>query len=373
MTTPNGGNKVTSDYTNQNYTIWFNGTSAAAPHVAGVAALVLSVNPNLTGTQVRNIIEKSARKLSGYSYSTTSGHPNGTWNNQVGYGLVDAGAAVAAASLAISGPASVCSPSTAATYVIPNKPSNAVATWNYSNHFTYIDCNGANGTTTFNSADFTVAKSGVGWIEATVNINGVNYTTPRKEVIVYGISGTYSQISWGDEELSKTISNFISDSEYEEVTIHLRPVPGVTFSWSSYTSGVYSTPDYWSQNSSGTTLTFDPMSGGEEYRFDVSSTTVCGTQSASFTFYTTSICRAAFNPTTDILDITFDLPAATTRTKTTSNYVIQLYDNMGNLLKTGKSSGGTVSWSLSNQRSGVYLVRVYDTTANLVKSIKIKK
>jgi subtilisin family serine protease len=95
-----GGTKLTSDYSNQDYTVWFNGTSSACPHVAGVAALVLSVNPTLTGQQVRDIIERTAQKVRPdlYTYSTISGHPNGTWNNEMGYGLVDAYAAVQLAS-----------------------------------------------------------------------------------------------------------------------------------------------------------------------------------------------------------------------------------------------------------------------------------
>lgn len=70
------------------------GTSMASPHVAGVAALILSANPCLTGQQVRDIIEQTSQKVGGYSYTTTSGRPNGTWNEQMGYGLIDAYAAV---------------------------------------------------------------------------------------------------------------------------------------------------------------------------------------------------------------------------------------------------------------------------------------
>ncbi|MBD5388102.1 S8 family serine peptidase [bacterium] len=83
---------------NGNYQKDFNGTSSACPHVAGVAALVLSVNPNLTALQVRNVIESTAQKVGGYNYQGVDGRTNGSWNEEMGYGLVDAYAAVQAAS-----------------------------------------------------------------------------------------------------------------------------------------------------------------------------------------------------------------------------------------------------------------------------------
>lgn len=74
----------------------FGGTSAACPHAAGVAALILSVHPDLTADQVVSIIEYTAKKVNPdlYSYQTDDAHPNGTWNEEMGYGLIDAGAAV---------------------------------------------------------------------------------------------------------------------------------------------------------------------------------------------------------------------------------------------------------------------------------------
>ena len=78
------------------------GTSFAAPIVSGVCALLLSINPNLTRQQVRYIIESTCQKVnpylpanpSGYDYQIESDRPNGTWNIEMGYGLIDANAAV---------------------------------------------------------------------------------------------------------------------------------------------------------------------------------------------------------------------------------------------------------------------------------------
>jgi len=73
----------------------FSGTSAAAPQVAGVAALLLSVNPALTPAQIKEALVKTA-------IDVTSGrcHPRFNFSAEVGpdvatgTGLVNAGAAV---------------------------------------------------------------------------------------------------------------------------------------------------------------------------------------------------------------------------------------------------------------------------------------
>ena len=75
------------------------GTSYAAPIVSAIISLCFSVNPSLTAKQVRDIIERSARKIrpNFYNYQITAGHPNGFYWEEVGYGLIDGYAAVYAA------------------------------------------------------------------------------------------------------------------------------------------------------------------------------------------------------------------------------------------------------------------------------------
>lgn len=124
-----GGNKITSDYSNQDYTVWFNGTSSATPHVAGLAALILSVNPSLTQDQVRDVIESTCTKVGNYNYANVQGRNNGTWDDEVGYGCINAFAALQSIFPTITGSDEICN---SEVFSISNLPANANVTWSVS-------------------------------------------------------------------------------------------------------------------------------------------------------------------------------------------------------------------------------------------------
>ncbi|TVR81448.1 MAG: T9SS C-terminal target domain-containing protein [Chitinophagaceae bacterium] len=78
----------TKGYTNGNYTLSYNGTSAASAVASGVGALILSVNPDLTAEEVAYILYTTADKIEGCDYST---YKNGsTWCPELGHGRVNA-------------------------------------------------------------------------------------------------------------------------------------------------------------------------------------------------------------------------------------------------------------------------------------------
>lgn len=97
------------------------GTSFAAPHVAGVAALMLSVNSELTQKQVGQIINGTARK-----------HVNEKlWNQVWGYGLLNAEMAVnvAAKKYTITSDTKSSDVNATAKFYIEDLPSQAKVSW----------------------------------------------------------------------------------------------------------------------------------------------------------------------------------------------------------------------------------------------------
>lgn len=96
-------------YSTSDYTYDFGGTSSSCPLVAGVAALVISANPELTGAEVREVLETTADKITqsesdpqlGVNFGSYDSNGHSQW---FGYGKVNAARAVAEARRRLSDP-----------------------------------------------------------------------------------------------------------------------------------------------------------------------------------------------------------------------------------------------------------------------------
>lgn len=75
-------------YSEGDYTGDFGGTSSACPLVAGICGLVLSIRPDLTAAEVKDVLQHTARKI-GPSEAYQNNH-----SPLFGYGCVDAAAAI---------------------------------------------------------------------------------------------------------------------------------------------------------------------------------------------------------------------------------------------------------------------------------------
>jgi subtilisin family serine protease len=76
-------------YSSTDYTSTFSGTSSATPLAAGIGALVLSRNPNLTAVQVRGLLHNTTDLIGPLSYDPSTGK-----NIEYGFGRLNASTAV---------------------------------------------------------------------------------------------------------------------------------------------------------------------------------------------------------------------------------------------------------------------------------------
>ena len=214
------------------------GTSLAAPQVTGVVALMLSVNPNLSPSQIKNKIINTCTKLSGYEY--VSG-----WESHVGYGLLNAFAAVVAAlDLEIEGPHLIA---TSGTYYIDNLPSGFTVEWSLSNSYYNNGYNLLiqNYPTTGhcliirdNNHDLTNDT-----LTATIKYNGETIRTLTKTGI-YAYSGFWGQYSSGNLSGNINYTCFFNIKANNFTTIFSPNFYDATVSYSS--SGAI--PSSWSHN-----------------------------------------------------------------------------------------------------------------------------
>lgn len=156
-----------------NYAV-YQGTSMATPHVAGVAALMLSVNPALTPAQIKSYLQSSARAHPAGSTCTVGANVG-----KCGSGLLDAQLALSAATAAaptasVTNPTAVVAPGT----IVSLTGSGTAGTARTISSYAWTQVSGPSAVAISNSntasATFTAPASGSYVFRLTVTDNGGN-------------------------------------------------------------------------------------------------------------------------------------------------------------------------------------------------------
>jgi thermitase len=336
-----------------NETGLMSGTSMATPYVSGVAALLLSVNPTLTGQRVRDIIESTCTKIGSYNYATISGRTNGTWNNEMGYGLINAYAAVSAANLLISGPSQICDQG---TYTINNLPAGATVVWSATpSGIVSLQQNG-------NSVMLT--KVGGGKITLSAAIN--NSFTVMKDVWV-GVPKLLSYTT-SPKQLCPD-EPFIFNPVIPDgctITNATGLSGGVEISLSGINSSSYEVPGDVSritlsiENSCGdvTVHKLIPKANCQNYSFSI-------TPNPSSNTTTISMIPPTSTSTPTLM-------SASECSSLSASYSVKVMDAYGSIVYMGTKQGKQFTISTSSFRNGVYAVIVSDGTNTYQNKLIVK-
>ena len=333
-----------------------NGTSFAAPQVSAIAALILSVRPDLNAQQVRNAIETTCNKsLPGWTVTQT--RSNGTWNDQFGYGLVNAYEAVYSVAPRISGPSSLCY-GQSSTFTVTNPP--ASYTWTCSSNLTQGSASG-------DSKMFTANNSDNAWVAVnfgSIEVARYNFIVNSAPVISY-IDGPDNVV------LYSTGSSTYADYADYTIVLSNTNAPPYSYSWSvDGNSSYYSL----SQNGNTVRVTFN-IDFNWSFKLNAYAYNSCGNdymaKYITFSDGSRSTPKVYPNPASDILNIEIDQEtvddviarqqaSGALNSNADPVFDIRLYDGYGVMLRSTTTKGGIVQFDVSALPNGTYYLHIYD-------------
>jgi len=337
------------------------GTSFAAPQVSGIAALILSINPNLTLQQVRNIIQSTTDKVGGVTYTLNAGEQAGlTWNNQMGYGRVNASSALQATlqTITVSGPTLVC---TNSTFTLNNPPPGAV-TWSVTPSNLVSPSNGTGAV-----ANVTKISNGNAVITFSMGCANVNRSLSFH-------TGPYSS---SDYQISGPSSSLCKSNVYYSIP-SLSGVTSINWIW----------PSGWTYISGQGTTNLALKTGSSSGLVGVGVNNTCGPSGSYATKYVTvsGSCPLSLsslslypNPASSELTVSFIDADTTTDITTTSNqefestYEVKIYDQYQELIYATQTDRQKFTISTSNFPNGAYILNILNLEGIIQRKIFINK
>ncbi len=360
---------------NLSYTGRFGGTSYACPQVAGVAALMLSINPNLTQQQVFDILTSNADQVGGYTYT------NGR-SNEMGFGRLNACRAVSQVLptiASISGSTSVCPSGTQFTVNLPAGTTTTI-NWNQSSNLSRVSDQGANPCT------FSAIGPGAGWVQATLVTACGNVTLPQKNITAVWPTGTWVQ---NGQSHSLSTVNFINYGSW--VTTTPACYSATSFNWQlTGSSGIN-----WNQNYpyGDMSLYLNNSQSYGDFRLNII-TQGCGTVSPTYHFvpgYSYGFAMSPNPATTEMTVSRIDKNQAgesamlkpkkekfrdegfKSGDKNQEEYSVKLYSEKRGLLKSAKTKDESYKIDLRDLPSGTYFLHIENDYVLYQEQIVIQK
>jgi serine protease len=348
----------TSGYDIGNYTSSFGGTSAAAPQVAGAAALMLGVNPLLTEAQVTAILQQTATDMGSTGF-----------DHYFGYGRLNVQAAVQRVITdlgisAITAPAYVCSSSTISVPVNSQWPN---VTWSVT------PATVASITPSGNTATLTKIANGHATVTAVMSgtCGAITLTLPVEigAVKPAGICGP-----------GYNLCN-IKGSGSSGVFRVCEPQPGVSYSW-QIDGGAEP------GGGSGSSITVRGYMYSVGYHdISVRANTPCGLSDWTTGTFRVISCgtgsrtanvQLSPNPAKSVLTVKLDtekIAADAGAAKTPAGFTqIRIVDKLGNIHRSINYAKGTRSATinLSGIKPDLYTVLIYDGKEWITKQVVVK-
>ncbi len=318
---------TTGDYSNS-----FGGTSASCPVVAGVAALVLSVNPNLTPQQVRNILTNTAIDM---------GAPG--FDNDFGFGRVNACGAVLAAyetMMSVSGSSVVCSSNK--TFNLNNLTGLNV-NWTTSNNINISSL--TDNSVIVQASSSTV--SGGGWIRAEID-NGCGEAIIEKDVWV-GRPADPSPVQ-GSTDVVPNAWEYYSVPAQEEASSYTWVIPS---GWSFHHTS--------STTSNQVLLVTGSSSGYVRARAN----NACGNSNYRSKYVTVSgndcgspVCYFTYSPNPVEETLTVEMEPTTFDLRSNDTYKISLNNKYGKIVYEAESNSICHDIDMKKMPKGMYRIVV---------------
>ena len=317
-----------------NFVETFGGTSAAAPQVSGVVALMLSVNSGLTEQQISDILRNTATDMGANGF-----------DNTYGFGRINAFQALQQVMPSISGPEFVCT--TNANFTLTEVPAGSTIDWSVLpvNLFTNDIGTGISFSTSANNNMF-----GAGTITATIT-NGCGQTDISFEVWVGKPSGVTTNPS-GVPAIEAQMGSIFN--------IYVTSIPGATTSslnWrTNRNSGLNLNPGYG-------VCVVECLAIGYNYVYVTSSNT-CGTSSYSLIPVDVTseggggqqFLSLSPNPSNGVFDIEIkDLD----NSKLDQMIEIVIYDSYQNKVFQSTFYDESITIDLSHKQKGFYYLHLF--------------